>query len=129
MTTNPHAAGPMGNWPRSREELNRYAWNRHAPEILAAMNVTGDPGPVPRELMNEVIEWPEDDVVEAMTTAAEEDFDELYPDEVTAVLVELQLMGAEREDRLRISRQFRSVTGHLHAEPSAAVRRYVRGGK
>jgi hypothetical protein len=105
----------MGNWPANREELNRRSWEMHAPQLLTLMPA-GDPGPVPAEIREDFMVWPED----------EQDDDWLHPERFEtndpAAAIELAIMSLDRSDMLNTSP---GRAGHRHAEPTKAVRRHL----
>lgn len=132
MLTDPTDFHPvMGNWPRNREDLNRHAWQRFAPSLLALMPA-GDPGPVPEYILDDY--RVDEDENEAAFTMADVDEDELDfgPHTITDEDIAEALGRVSAEDSLAAylndgpAARARAARGHIHAEPTETVRRHLR---
>lgn len=119
MLTDPNDFHPvMGNWPRNREDLNRHAWAMYAPALLALMPA-GDPGPVPED-------------IRADYQVDEDEVQYFDPHTITEADIAEALGRVSPQDSLGAyladgpaARAKASRGGHVHAEPTKAVRRHL----
>lgn len=117
----------LNNQPKNAEEFHRWCWEQDAPELLKLMG-PGDPGPLPKQFRTDWIDWPEDDgdeIEDAMEDLGEalsineEDDPEVFAD----LLAERRSLNAYLADG-PAARARRG--GHVHAEPTATVRRHLK---